>query len=679
MSTMVLARQAQFSFLALTTMLFVAGCSGSSGPTSVSLSSSSTQTDQGQTIQIMATLTNDSSGQGVTWSLVGPGTLSMQGSNAATYNAPSSVPSPQTATVTATSRANATKTASIQLTVNPPPQISLLQSLANGRTGATYSQNIAVSGGSPPFTWSLQIGAVPNGLNLNPSTGVISGTPTGGGTWYFWARATDAAGLSADDPFLSLEINSNSLPGNPVPLVYQPLLPDAVAPGGPSFTLTVNGTGFVSGATISFNNTALPTTFVNNRQLTAMVSSSNIAAAGTASITVSNPTPGGGLSNAVYFPIATPETTVSFSNAPGSPIPPIIRADTPGSLVAGDFNADGKTDLSIAYTVRVVTLLGTGGGTFASAPASPLLLQYPPWDTLGTPYAGAMVLGDFDNSGNLGLAVAGFQSSDATILLGKGNGSFAPSATPTYIENMPTAALASGDFNGDGNLDLAAVGENNGLAVVVLLGYGDGEFTPVPSSPFGISSATTSIAVGDFNGDGKLDLALAGASLPGGPAALTILLGNGDGTFTQAPGSPAPIGSGQNAMVVGDLNGDGKLDIAVASSSDNSVRVLLGNGDGTFAQAPGSPITVGTTPYAVGLGDFTGNGKLSIAVANYGDNTLTLLLGNGDGTFTQAPGSPIPLGKGPVALAVGDFNGSGRLGLAVSNAGDFTVSILVQQ
>jgi hypothetical protein len=79
------------------------------------------------------------------------------------------------------------------------------------------------------------------------------------------------------------------------------------------------------------------------------------------------------------------------------------------------------------------------------------------------------------------------------------------------------------------------------------------------------------------------------------------------------------------------------------------------------------------------LGDFTGSGKPSLAVANSGDNTLTILLGNGDGTFTQASGSPFPTGKGPVALAVGDFNGSGRLGLAVSNAGDFTVSILVQQ
>jgi hypothetical protein len=258
----------------------------------------------------------------------------------------------------------------MQITVNPPPQLSLLQSLLSGTTGTAYNQIISESGGTPPFTWSLHIGALPNGLSLNSSTGAISGTPTGGGTWYFWAHVTDAAGLSADNPYLSMEIFPNGPPGNAVPFVNQPLIPDAAAPGGPGFILTVNGTGFVSGATVNFNGAALATTFVNSRQLTATVPSSDVAIAGTASIAVLNPAPGGGRSNAVFFPVAMPETTVNFSNAPGSPIPAPIRADSPSSLTVGDFNDDGKPDLSVSYTVRVATLLGNGDGTFTPAPQS---------------------------------------------------------------------------------------------------------------------------------------------------------------------------------------------------------------------------------------------------------------------------------------------------------------------
>ncbi|HKW33634.1 MAG TPA: FG-GAP-like repeat-containing protein [Candidatus Acidoferrum sp.] len=639
----------------------------------MALSPSSTQTDQGQSIRITATLTNDTSTKGVTWSLNGPGSLSAQTPSSVIYDAPSNVSSSQVATVTATSVAQSTKNASLELTVNPPPQISF-QSLPSGTTGADYNQPIPESGGTPPFTWSLEIGALPNGLALNPGTGAISGTPTGGGTWYFWAHVTDAAGLSADQPFLSIEVFSNAPPGNPVPFVNQPLIPAAVAPGGSAFTLTLNGTGFVSGATVNFNGTPLSTAFISANQLSAAVPASSIAATGTTSISVRNPGPGGGLSNVILFPVATPETSVNFSNPPGSPIP----AYGAQSVVVSDFNGDGKPDLSVGYSIFVATLLGNGDGAFTQAPGSPLRLQYPPWETLASPYAGSLALGDFNNSGKLGLAVAGSQSSDATILLGDGNGAFTPASTFAYTQNFPTVGLASGDFNGDGKLDLAASSGGSGLALVVLLGYGDGAFNQVPSSPFGLSHAVFSIAVGDFNGDGKLDLALSGSDLSTGAGSLTIFLGNGDGTFTQASNSPMAVAASYS-LAVADFNGDGKLDLAVANYGTNTVTIVLGNGDGTFTQATGSPIPVGNQPYAIAAGDFTGNGKLGLAVANFGDNNVSILLGNGDGSFTQGASAPTPVGKGPISLAVGDFNSSGRLGLAVTNITDGTVSILVQQ
>lgn len=659
------------------------GCSSSTPPISVSLSPSSQQAiDQGQTVGITATVANDSSSKGVSWILTGPGSLSSPTGASVTYTSPTpNLASAQQATVTATSVADPTKRASLQITVNPYLQIPF-QTLAGGSVNAAYSQTIALTGGTPPFQWSVYDGpietgyevggSVPDGLKLNTNSGVVSGTPTGGGTWYFEATVTDATGVTAFDPFLSIQINSTTAPGNPVPFLNQPLVPTAVSPGASGFTLSVSGTGFVSGATIDFNRAPLATTFVDGKHLTAQVPASDVADAGTATITAVNPGPGGGASNVVYFPIAAPEATVNFANATNSP----LQVSEPFGIVAADFNEDGKPDLAVSANVRMYIYLGNGDGTFTPTAASPVSVPSPPYDDFASPYVGPIAAGDFNHSGHLGLAVGEFQNEAAVILLGSGDGSFTPSSAAFANGfGMPSTAIDAADFNADGNLDLAIANEISGGSPVDL-GYGNGAFNQVGGLYTG--GFTNGAAVGDFNADGKLDVAVAS----GGTAALvgsgvTVSLGNGDGAFTLASGSPIAVGQSLSAIVTADFNGDGKLDLAATDSVGNAVIILLGNGDGTFG-AP-TTIPVGNGPDAIVAGDFNNDGKLDLAIANYGDGTITLLLGNGDGTFTQAAGSPYAVGKGPYQIAAADFNGDGKLDLATANLTDYTVSILLQQ
>ena len=178
--------------------------------------------------------------------------------------------------------------------------------------------------------------------------------------------------------------------------------------------------------------------------------------------------------------------------------------------------------------------------------------------------------------------------------------------------------------------------------------------------------------MGDFNGDGNIDLAVANRlGADGGAGGVGIMLGNGDGTFQPAVNYPA--GDEPNYIAVGDFNGDGKLDLAVANSAADNVSVLLGNGDGTF----GAPVNyqAGNGAVEVSAADFNGDGNLDLAVANTNDNSVSLLLGNGDGTF-QAPVN-FNVGGGPHTVVVGDFHGGGVPDIAVAESSQDTVGVLI--
>jgi FG-GAP-like repeat/Putative Ig domain len=660
------------SFLALA---FACSCSNSTSPSiSVQVSASAMQTDQGESVTITARVANDSSFRGVSWSLNGPGSLANQTASLVTYAAPSSGSGSQSATVTATSVADNTKTASVQITVNPQPSITTL-SLPAGAAGTAYSQTFAESGGTPPLQWSIAYGALPNGLSLAAGTGTISGTPPGGGTWYFQVQLTDAVGVTVLQPFLSIEVQPNSTAGNPVPFLNQPLVPDAITPGGPQFTLTVNGTGFLPMSVVGFNGNPLATAFVSNKQLTAVVPAADIVAASTASITVVNPSPGGGSSNVVYLPVSTPQAHPTFSSAQGSP----ISIPVTNYVAVGDFRGQGKPDLAVAINgPGIYIMLANGDGTFTQASGSPINVPRAPWDTLFNPLMVFIAVGDFNNSGKLGLAVANLSNDNAVILLGNGDGTF---TLPTSFVNSGgnyANTVAVGDFLGNGDLDLAIANSPSGLPVDIVLGCADGAFNQGPVSANGNLTSAYMPAVGDFNGDGKLDLAVTGGGYGNSLVnAVTILLGNGDGTFSLAQNSTFTTGANPWAIVAADFNGDGQLDLAIANQDDGTLTILLGSGDGAFAPATGSPVAVGSGPYALATADLNSDGKLDLVVANQNDGTLSILLGNGDGTFTPAAGSPVSVGGAPNSVAVGDFNSSGRLGIAVGIGSG--VVVLVQQ
>ena len=288
--------------------------------------------------------------------------------------------------------------------------------------------------------------------------------------------------------------------------------------------------------------------------------------------------------------------------------------------------------------------------TQATVPFQPLPVGYDP---------DAIVAGDFTGNGRTDLAVA--DGNGIEMLLGNGDGTFQPANTIAGV----SGPVVAGDFTGNGRLDLAVVNSGiypNGGTVSVLLGNGDGTFQPQVTYAVGLFP--DAIVTGDFTGDGRTDLAVVNSGIYPNGGTVSVLLGNGDGTFQ--PQVTYAVGTHPDAIVAGDFTGNGRLDLAVANFLDKTVSVLLGNGDGTFQ--PQVTYAVGTHPDAIVAGDFTGNGRTDLAVANELDNTVSVLLGNGDGTFSN----PGQFATTPHATPlVADVNGDGTNDvLVVDGAGN---------
>jgi hypothetical protein len=373
------------------------------------------------------------------------------------------------------------------------------------------------------------------------------------------------------------------------------------------------------------------------------------------------------------------------------------KASNPLWVVTADFNGDGKLDLAVAANYQLQVMLGNGDGTFKT----PLINN-----TSGS----SMAVGDFNGDGIRDLAI---QSEPAQILLGKGDGTFVVQPSSIIGSGYSQGGIVAGDFNGDGNLDVVVgsiyggfyvlLGDGKGNlsqptsvsdgtsfgpqavvtadvngdhvpdvitvgnisnSVSIMLGVGDGNFQgPITYSTGMLPS---SVAIADFNGDGIPDLAVSNAASQYQLGTISVYPGNGDGTFRQ-PIQLNPTDQANWSVAATDFNNDGTPDLLIVADTTlnpTQVGVLLGNPNGML-QGPNS-YAVGMTPQLPALADFNGDGKLDVAVVGSGfGGNLSVLLGNGDGTMQQATTYTTSFGSNSVAA--GDFNGDGKPDLVVAN------------
>ena len=349
------------------------------------------------------------------------------------------------------------------------------------------------------------------------------------------------------------------------------------------------------------------------------------------------------------------------------PMASYLISDTasPFTLATADFNHDTYMDIvSVNINDATITvLLGYGNGMFEIGNT---------YSTGSASEPRACAVDDLNGDGWMDVVVANFADNSIAIFLGNGDGTFQTEVLiPTGDGTMPHAVVI-GYINKDAQLDIA-VAHYYTNEVGIFLGRGDGTFQAQKMSAAGFASSPVALVLGDFNRDNWLDIAVAGNDID----MAIVLLGRGNGSFHEAIMFNAS--TGPRNIASGDFNGDLILDLAVLNQRDSSVSILLGHGNGSFGTAMRLAASVDAShPFGLSVVDLDQDGHQDLIVTNNLDHSVSILLGYGDGSFQARKTIALDVGSVPFWVAAADFNDDGRLDLAVSNFGSNTVGILLR-
>lgn len=336
------------------------------------------------------------------------------------------------------------------------------------------------------------------------------------------------------------------------------------------------------------------------------------------------------------------------------------------ALFAGDLDGDGAVDLAAAneQDSTISVFLNAGGGAFTRVPGAFPTGEYPT--------GGAIV--DLDGDGVRDVVTADYHGDSVSVLRGLGGGMLAAPVTRPTVADSETSNLAVGDLDGDGRLDVVATNPLSS-SVSVFRGEAGGGLSAAQDVPVGIAGGSTpySVAIGDFNGDGVNDLAVADVR----SARMIVRLGLGGGALGDEV-SYAEGGSPPYIAIARDVDVDGVLDLVVANRGSDDVSVLIGRGDGAFRAAVVSPTGPMTGPYSIDVADFNLDGVPDVVTANFRSSTASLLLGLGDGRF-EPPLSHGPMGDATYGIAAGDWDGDGVPDFATANANSNDITVVRNQ